>query len=371
MQSNGGFGRFLTPQELKQLYGHHDKVRGRLPSWRAAFCMDDVIEFDRTSADFLGDNAARLIEANNEGRAWLQAQKHRFLPGAKHSEVASAMAELRCYGALLEAGYEVTPLLTTTVPTPDFKVVNAGETFFIEVASKQEAGAETALSKKIAEGKTPPGVTRDISEKNGLRLESIISTHHPFGAPDPSKKHDSVQANAISKLCAVKGTEAQANEATTLLWIDLRDLSQMGSVVSRKHFDPIIAGGRDGQLTSGCVWYSFYGWKGAPIFEESFGHRDNIVSMGHEGRFRNSASPSKFSGAMVCVDGATAFFENPDAHHKLPDAARLRLHGLPEFDIGASVASWDKDGALEKVSLQTRMIRACAVAPSRPAAGHY
>lgn len=53
MQSNGEFARFLTPQELKELYDHHDKVRGRLPSSRAAFPLD-VNFYDAASAQVWG-----------------------------------------------------------------------------------------------------------------------------------------------------------------------------------------------------------------------------------------------------------------------------------------------------------------------------
>lgn len=371
MLSKGGFSRFLSSMELEQLYNHRNKARGRLPSWKTAFCRDEDVNFKRTTKEYMGEQAARMIQATPKGAVWLKAHKHRFLPASKHSEVASAMAELRCYGALLEAGYEVNPLPTSNVPTPDFEVSLFGDTFFVEVATKQEDGAETILSNKIANGETPEGVSRHVKEDNELRIETIIRCQYPLGKPDPSKENDSVQANSISRICAIKGKETQAQDAPTLIWIDLRDLSEMHCVVSKDQFDPIISGLRDGQLTSGCVWYSFYGWKGAPIFEETGGHREKKVIMGHEGRFSHVEPPSKYSGAVVCTDGASALFENPNALYALSDDVRLMLHGLPEFDIGSSVASWTKGGAKKDIALNKSMIEAFNAAQVRLAAGLY
>lgn len=356
MKPAGAFAKLFTNSELDEIFEYRDEARRCLPSWRAAFGPDSTIDYDETITDILSNEAVERIQSENTGNTWLLKQKCRFLPSSGYSEAASAMAELRCYGALLEAGYEVEPVPTRKHPTPDFKVIGIDGEIFVEVASKQEDAAQTAISGKIAKGETPPGIQRSIKEQGRFKIESVAREHHPFGAPDLGKPDDSTQANAISRLCAIKGKEHQAKHMPTLLWVDLRDIGDWPDVVTSDQFYPLSVSHHGMALTSGCVWYAHYGWKGAPIFEELYGGQQQIVLMGHNGRFVNPANPSKYAGSIICIPSATAYFENPDALHPIPETERLRMLNLRRFDLNSSVASWTKYKAKNQIQSAKELI---------------
>ncbi len=122
---------------------------------------------------------------------------------------------------------------------------------------------------------------------------------------------------------------------------------------------PLISG-RDG-LTSGALWYAFYGWRGAPIFEEDFFPRDRVVPMGHDGRFRMMGKKkSKLSGVILVLPDGLILLENPWTAHPLPDRARRFFERLPWFDLGRSVCDWSPGDALTQADLGRRQIESMA-----------
>lgn len=360
MKAHGAFAQLFDESELDTLYADFSRAHGRVSSWHAAFGPDPTVDYKATRTDYLSSEAAQRVGQTAEGPDWLRKLKPRLVPPAERSEIASAMAELRCYGALLEAGYDVVPVPTNPhQPTPDFQVRRPnGAAIDIEVASKQEDGAQTIISERVAVGETPEGVERGVMEGRGARIETTIREVHPFGAPNPDKPDDSTQANAISRLCSVKGKEHQAKNVTSLLWIDLRELGPWPSATDARQCEPIIVGRRGGVLTSGAVWYAHYGWKGAPIFEEDAPGREKHVRMGHNGRFADPDKPARYAGVVVNLAETTAFFENPDVSVPLPDELRVCLHALPNFDVARSVASWTAGQAQASVDWGHRMIDA-------------
>ena len=194
---------------------------------------------------------------------------------------------------------------------------------------------------------------------------------YPLGKPDPNKPNDSATANAISRICAIKQKETQALEnEPTLLWIDFTDLDIFRGRTFADHFGTLLTNPHNGGLSSGFIWHAFYGWKGAPIFEFQ-SYTDKKVTMGHDGRFNKRGQPSKYNGALICIEGSTVFFENPEASFPLNKNERIMLHGLPNFNISKSVASWYEGGANELLSHQRKTIKKIASMKIRPAAGHH
>ena len=356
------FEKVFSPEELEQLRAHSDPATGRLPSWRTVFCNDLDERYSVQKVDYDGQRAVRYILETPQGESWFREHGHRFLPGSEHSEVGSAMAELRCYGGLLEAGFRVNPVPTENEATPDFKVTSGSGTFSVEVASKMETGEETDISRQIAKGDLPKGVSRTVTDFGNQRtLTMTTRVHHPFGKPDPNKPGDTVQANAISKICAIKQKETQVQaDHPTLLWIDLRDVGDHGFGISVDQLSSVTSGFQpeNGSLTCGAIWYGFYGWKGAPMFEDHGGQREAYPPMKHHGRFNNPDRPSGFSGAIICLHGTTVYFENPSAKHPLSHRQLTQLHALPHFDISRSVASWYPGGAAAKLDHVTRSLEA-------------
>jgi hypothetical protein len=228
----------------------------------------------------------------------------------------------------------------------------------LEVFAKHQDEEESNLSDAVSAGQTPPGVERHVVENERGRVETTILEVRPCGAPDPGKPHDSVQANLISRICAAKGKERQfPSDRPSLLWIDLRSFGAWPEVLKLEQCAPLISGHHG--LTSGALWYAFYGWQGAPIFEEDFHLHERIVPMGHDGRFRlQGTKKSKLSGSIIALSETLVLFENPWPNYPLPDRARRFAERLPWFDLSHSICNWSSGDADILAGLGRRQIEA-------------
>ena len=248
------------------------------------------------------------------------------------------------------------PIPTTSTPTADFEFTIGGTTGIVEVAAKLEHDEQTKRAREIAAGNTPEGVERSSFEKNDARVDFVVSEKHPFGAPDPQKAGDTTQTNAISRICAIKHKETQIVPGKQgLLWLDFRDLGGWPGVVKVHYTAPLIAG-HGGGLTSGPFWYAFYGWKGAPVFEEDFSRRQIITPMGHFGRFHPGGPESLYSAAVICLAESTVVFENPSCPVPVSNTTRHHLTRLPCFDIAHTVADWQGGDLTRATELSRSMI---------------
>ncbi|MGQ4274111.1 hypothetical protein [Terrihabitans sp. B22-R8] len=353
----------LTEGEKKIVENHTDASGRRHPAWTALNAHDLARDYDRSPKDYLVNSAIEAIGRHKHGSQWLTRNKPRIAQTGNPSDCAAVLAEIRCYGALLEAGLAVLPVPTTSTATPDFSFEIDGQTGFVEVATKQEDSDQIQLAEQVAAGNLPEGVERSTIETAGARLEFTAMELHPFGAPNPDKPGDSTQANAISRICSIKAGERQVAEGQlALLWLDFRDLGKWPGILKVENTSPLISG-RAGTLTSGPVWYAFYGWKGAPILEEDRPGIQSIGTMQHFGRFHpHRTPPSKYAAAVICLDDATVLFENPSAQVSLPLALRQKLIGLPSFDIGHTVAGWRPGDLMNSIRLSRSMIEALKAA---------
>jgi hypothetical protein len=195
-------------------------------------------------------------------------------------------------------------------------------------------------------------------EVNGGQIRRTMWEQRPGGAPDPDKPNDSVQANVISRVCGAKGEEKQfPADRPSLLWIDFRSFGAWPEALKLEQCTPLISGHKG--LTSGALWYAFYGWKDAPIFEEDFPLRERVVRMGHDGRFRlQGEKKSKLSGSILALSEGLVLFENPLANHPLPDRSRRFAERLPWFNLGHSVCNWSLGDAEALASIGRRQVEA-------------
>ena len=338
-----------TPFTDEQIEGVKEaplRAGDRHPAYAPLFQKEGATDhLTREAFDRIGFDA-RLLSA-------MRGTLDRAVGPTNLPDAAAALAELRACSAMLEAGMEPVPLKARSSrgATPDF-TANAGDgAVTVEVHAKHEDGAQTRLRQDVADGKDVPGVERSRREVDGGAIESTTMVLHPGGAPAKGKPGDSVQANVISKLCAVKQGEAQRRPGIpSVLWLDLNNFGRLTrSLIS--HASPLLSG-PDG-LTSGAIWYAFYGWKGAPILE---GHWRR-VTMQHAGRFRSAgAAASHFAAVVVCFDRGLVLLENAHAKLPLPPMFRRRCERLPWFDLARSIANWTPGEVLESTSRADRRI---------------
>ena len=340
----------LSDEEIQIIETADLVAQARHPTWYPLFYSKP------RSVDYLSNAAVARISSEVGGKSWLQSLKPRLVDPADPEEAAAALAELRAYGALLEAGFNVQPIPTTSTPTADF-TANAGDgDFVVEVFAKHQDDSQKSLLEDIESGNTPIGVHRSTSGQGNVSMEITVAELHPGGAPDPSKMHDSVQANLISRVCAAKGKETQfPTDMPSILWIDFTTFGLWPEALKLEQCCPVLSGHHG--LTSGALWYAFYGWRGAPIFEEDFFPNDRVVPMGHDGRFRlNGAKKSKLSAAVINLHNECTILENPWATNRLPDHARRFIERLPWFDLTRAICDWEPMDADKQVSLGTNLI---------------
>jgi hypothetical protein len=280
----------LSDEELEAIHTAPLIATGRFPTWYPIFYSEP------RPVDYLTNGAVARISDEGDD-AWLRSLAPRLCRVDDPEEASAALAELRTYGAFLEAGFKIKPIPVKDDSTPDFEVDAGDGPVIVEVFAKHQDESETELWEDIESGKTPEGVERHSTKINGGEIRTVISEQRPGGAPDPDKRNDSVQANVISRICAAKGKEKQfPTDKPSLLWIDLRSFGAWPEVVELEQCTPLMSGHHG--LTSGALWYAFYGWKDAPIFEEDFPLHERVVKMGHDAAYRErrkANSPARSS----------------------------------------------------------------------------
>ncbi len=315
---------FLTAEEQSTL---KKTVAGKRPHPTGLLLLRE----EGRSQEAANTNRA-LKQVSLVDQSWLHKMKPRMI-GKNLTDSAAALAELRAYGSLREAGYEVTPVRVLEKPTPDFMISDGKVSSVVEVHAKQffEETEKQLLQhhKWVTEQPKSPGVA--------------VYTHvvHPFGKPIPGKPGDTVTANAISRICAIKQREHQFPEdMSSILWLDFQDLFTWNMSMTVDQFRPVISWNE--HLTSGALWNGLYGWKGAPIFEHCHYSQLDLPSqigqMRHDGRF---LQPKKrLSAVITSLPTATVLAESPVKERQLPREIRLRSLGLPHAGIHRSIAEW-------------------------------
>ncbi|MFJ8415546.1 hypothetical protein ACQKNN_18255 [Bacillus paramycoides] len=338
MKVNTNWSELFSEKEQQRVYSFQEMDRQH-PLRRVLFPPDN----NNGKSKQVAYNTLRAFnfvkQYNNQ---WLVSLKKRLLEEKDFSTSSAALGELRAYGYLLEAGIKVEPVpCQKGVGTPEFKCSFQGKTFIVEVHSKQMDNEE---AKSYYEFK-----------KNGLSNEASFYNAHtvtPFGKP--KKPEDTVGLNAISKICSIKQRGHQlSKEIPSIIWMDFQD--QTWSVVFDKDNVHPFRTFR-GRFTSGEIWYAFYGWKEAPVFDShsiSDGIGRNVKRMGHNGRFRLS---SDLSAVIISFPGTTCILENPFADNLLPKLLWEPLSKLNRFSVEDSYTHMFTSNLIQKIELERTSI---------------
>jgi hypothetical protein len=337
-------------QQLKTIEDAPLFMGTRHPTWFPLF-------HNKRAIDQLVHSAVCRISLQNDGESWLWNLTSRLLDLVDINNASSSLAEIRAYGGLLKAGFSVTPILRRDDSTPDFRIDAGDGPITVEVFAKHQDREQDDLLNVVHSNDAllPDGVERHSQTSRHGTITTTVIEHTPAGRPDPSKPHDSIQANLISRVCAIKQDEKQIPEDRPALLV--ADFAHFGGAVLAEFLKsgqtaPIESGHQG--ITSGALWYAMYGWKNAPIFEEG-SHKP--VRMGHDGRFRlGGKNKSKLSAVLVVLVESSVLLENPWATHKLPDRARLTFCRFPWFDLSRSIADWHSGNADQQVAIHRRMI---------------
>lgn len=238
-------------------------------------------------------------------RHWLEGAKRDVdaipNPGSpRMDDVAafnSVLGELRAYADLLRIPGYVVSSSGRGKEGPDFTLTNKNDGHIVRV----EVFSYPPRPDYVIEIGSPTKQCFTDPKLGSCSITTQIAVQDPFGFPDENKPGDSTTANMISKICARKGSESQlASNEDSLLFVDLQTVPI--STVMIEHVTPILYG-NSGEVTSGAIWYAFYGKKGYPIFESAnpyWWKRVNCVRMQHNGHLCND-KPSKANAVLVSV----------------------------------------------------------------------
>jgi hypothetical protein len=314
--------------------------------------------------------AVRMIASRNPG--WLEGQKHRLLDITDWTNASSALGEVRAYGSLLETWMNVAPgpTLVGSNVSPEFEVDGGDGTVIVEVHTRQLNGQEArkfAEHLRALESAHAERHRQSITEgRKGPVITSRVVETFPFGAPDPTKPGDSVQANAISKIASIKPNEHQSDPSKPfVLWLDLQDETVWPIPLDETHFSPLYSGARDGGVGAGTFWFALYGKRGDPL-PETLGHSYRSKPMGHDGRFQQTKNGQRnlTSAVVFSLPRATVLMEHPDAIRPLPPSFRAAMLKAPFFRADLSLLEWKKGVVSGLVTAQRSSLLAAVEALS-------
>lgn len=317
----------------------------RLLHPRARSGRDDRVIFNT-------DIALRHIVEHHKN--WLRSLKHRLLDVDDYSTSSGALGEIRAFGYLLRTGVSVNP---GGKAGSDFLLSEGEEKAFVEVHSRQ-SNPDEAKALENFYNKT----LRNIDNHGKANQGSYFLEHRtvPLGRPKIVKTLtknpiiETITENAISKLASIKAKEDQMSpDETSILWLDFQDeiwdlLDTIDRVLPLKT--------HNNAFQSGELWYAFYGWKDAPIYEEFrldmlLGH---VVKMRPDGRFRQD---TKLDAVIISFSGDTIILENPYSQKPIKPWLWKRLVLLPRFNFEMSYTNWPAVNLIQRIELEQEKLK--------------
>lgn len=316
----------FTDNELKRIMKFNRKDR-KHPLQR-------LITETSPGGNLVRENTLECIHLVNEKDPnWLKNLKSRLLNSKDFHHSSSALAEIRAYGSLIASGVEIEPVKTNSSSAPEFHCKVDGIDFIVEVFSKQSEENESKALHSFLKPKE--------SDQKSLRYHE----HAPFGKPNNDSKKpedkESVTSISIKGIMNIKQKEHQFDaEKINILWIDFQD--ETWNTVFPAENAKSYHSFRE-EITSGALWYAFYGWKGAPIFEAHSKKDSDFavfslkpLEMKYDGRFRKA---TKITSVIISLAKTNIIYENPFGHKLLPENLKNNLSLIPNYSEELSLLS--------------------------------
>lgn len=268
---------------------------------------------------------------------WILNHKGNLLTTSDYTTPSSALAEIRAYGYLLEGQFSVTPFNSgATYRKPEFLLTENNERISIEVHAKHLNDEEAKALENFHTERV-----QILKGRSYIFREHVVT---PFGKP---RLGENVTENVISKLAAIKQDESQFSQnETNILWLDFQD-EIWDLVLSVNSVNPVSTW--NGEWFSGGIWYAFYGWVGAPIFESHTTERRikiPHVKMRHEGRFRIA---TKLDAVIVAFPRYTVILENSTSQKPIKPTVWRKLFLLPWFRFEYSYINWPNPNLKQRI----------------------
>ncbi len=338
------FQQFMTDDDIELIM--KTELRGINHPVKALLIPDN----DRTEWT-KGSTRQAIISIMDENEKWLKAVKSRLLDTNDYSNATSALAEIRTYGNLLSARFDIKPVPNSSDSTPDFLIKDDNVSIRVEVFAK---GLDGETAQELERFHTEPLIPRK-GERVAFREISVS----PFGKV---KKGEYITENAISRIASVKEDEKQFDAAAiNLLWIDLQDETWFfeGYLASKPIF-----GGTTGTYQSGYIWYAIYGEKDLPVFENASFERKAIkqgTAMQHDGRYflkEGESFKSIIDFTVVSFRRHNIILENPNHAHDISKDTWRKFMSIPCVDVTNSWLNWPDENLESRIRISKEQITA-------------
>ena len=338
------FQKFMTDDDFNLII--KTELRGINHPVKALLIPDN----DRTKWT-KGTTRQAILSIMDENEEWLQSLKSRLLNTNDYSDATSALAEIRTYGNLLSAGFDIKPVPKSSDSTPDFLIEEDNLQIRVEVFSK---GLNGGIAQELEQFHTDPLIPRE-GETVAVREISVS----PFGR---TRKGELITENAISRITSIKEDEKQFDATSTnLLWIDLQDETWFfeGYLATKPIFGVFT-----GTYKSGYIWYAHYGEKDLPIFENASFERKAIkqgTAMQHDGRYflkEGNSLKSIVDFVVVSYPRHNIILENPNRAHNLTKDAWRKFTFIPYMDVTNSWLNWPDENLSSRIRISKERIAA-------------
>ncbi len=283
----------------------------------------------------------KIIQNDN---AWLESKVKEFLNSAKTQtkETFSALlGEVRAYGEILDTFYGC------SVSHP-----KQGSDFILEI-KKQKVNIEINTPQETSNGKDTEYKEEykniNISDKVAL---TSISSKAPFGYPTRAK--DNIQYEAVCKFASIKKNKDKNNnkehkqfteEDISILWLDMNDPTLFTFDLGDER-QPLKA--FNGAVSSGVLWYAFYGQKDDWIYASYDGmYSRDAVQMEFDGRFQSGSNID-----FVIVDAFTKKYilQNPYSRKDIPKELYNYFLNLFGVQISQSFFDFELDRLKDRIN---------------------
>jgi len=184
-----------------------------------------------------------MLENDDTTKDFMKTKKRELVNGDLKSQ-RGTLSEIIAYYYLSEAGFKVEYQKKNNTPTADYMITSPeGEKAIVEVTCR-------GLCDNAQNLITGKKLDRQLKTKMSIEGPTIIKTY--------GYSNDSSTADAISKICSMKNEEHQLSDnLPSILWADFGVTGDYLTLLGLLY--PLNSS--KGCVTSGHLWYGFYGKK--------------------------------------------------------------------------------------------------------------
>lgn len=302
--------------EIKQLLNKDLDLNNNINNPWLAFFKDDQFNLQ------ICNNIVNSIKYVKEKDEAFFNKILKRINSSDYCEISSALSEIRVFYFLHKINFNVETKTNENGAKPEYYL---DKYYIVEVNAPNYRKEELVL-------------LNDFKSKTNSQCITEHSTT-PFGKKD--KFTEITASNVISKIASIKGKEHQfSDNKKNILWLDFQH--PIWWCINNPEISlPFIS--KQGGIYSGEFWYSFFGWKGALIYEGKV-----ATVMEHPGRFNQNNT--KIDMVIISLPSKNILFQNPNGK-KIENSFFDKILGLSFLSLEYSWVNYPSEDLKERLLL--------------------